>query len=82
VRFLILNACEEDMLASSFENVFSLIRELTPCPNGESQVSTRILNLSIITHHQPSSLPSSSSSSSPSSINKKFPKKSTQSDDN
>lgn len=61
VRFLILDACKEDRSASSLDNASIAFAPLTPCPHSEPQVSTRILNLSVITHHRPSSSLSSSS---------------------
>jgi hypothetical protein len=71
VRFLIFDACEDDLLASSFGNEVFLIETLTPRPDSEPQMSTRILNLSVITHHQSSS---TSSSSSPSSNSREIPR--------
>lgn len=55
MRFLVLDACNEDRSASSFNNATVAFAPLTPCPHSEPQVSTRVLNLSVITHHRPSS---------------------------
>ena len=51
---------KKDRSVSSF-NKASVVSALTPCPHSEPQVSTRVLNLSVITHHRPSSSSSSSS---------------------
>jgi len=51
------------------QQVSAAVSKLTPCPDSEPQVSTCILNLSVITHHQPSS--------SSSSNRNKFPKNQT-----
>ena len=64
MRFLILDACKDDRSAVSFHNVSVAFPQLTPCPHSESQVSTRVLDLSVITHHRPSSSSFSSSSNS------------------
>ena len=52
MRFLVLDACNEDRSASSFNNATVAFAPLTPCPYSEPQVSTRVLNLSVITHHR------------------------------